>query len=70
MGSCLATPVRFNQIEGDESEQVSSRAQRAADSRVPLQMQVRTPIEAEEEVVGALGIEPMTYGLRVPNIAS
>jgi len=33
-------------------------------------MQVRTPIEAEEEVVGALGIEPMTYGLRVPNIAS
>ena len=69
LGSCLVTPVRFDQIEGDEPEQVSSRAQWAADSRGPLQIQVRTPIEAEEEVVRALGIEPTTYGLRVPNIA-
>ena len=65
LGSCLATEVRFDRTEQDRSGQGASSARREAESRKPLQIRAKGPVEAEKDLVRAEGIEPSTYGLKV-----
>ena len=66
LGSCLATQAGSDWTEQDQSGQVRSAARREVDSRKPFRTRAKGPVEAEEGMVRAQGIEPWTYGLRVP----